>query len=83
MSRHVNIVGVEVRGNVSRNPAKALLYGGGLTSVGFTDPILNPFLVFLDDADAVVRGSTIDNQVFKIRITLKEYRPNRSSRNGP
>lgn len=76
-SRPVKVIGVQPANDRSGGLSEALPNRVGGTAVFFGYPIRQMMFVLPYEIHTAVRGTSIDDDVFEVRITLKQNRSNR------
>src|SRR5678815_249221 len=69
-TRQIDIIAVDERKNITGNPLQTFVDGMYLSAVFFTHPISQAILVSTNNGDTIVRAAAINNDVFKVLVTL-------------
>src|SRR5207253_86789 len=73
----VDVIRVQPTKEISTSFGKSLIDSLRLTLICFTDPIGNPLFVLAQDCYSLVCATSIDHDVFEIRISLQQNRTDR------
>lgn len=68
--RQQKVIAIDPNDKVARSPLKTLIDRVRLASIRFAGPVGQVSAILLNDFNASIRTSTIDDDVFKIRIIL-------------
>jgi hypothetical protein len=74
----VEVVTVEPTHDFTGGSTKSLVNRVCLAGIRFGDPVVEASFVVLDDRGAFVGAASVDDEVFEIRIVLKQHRSQRA-----
>lgn len=74
-SRKIKVVAIQPAYNLACGQPQALVDGMDISAVRLADVVSEMLCVLSDDFNTPIITTTVDDDVFKLGVTLKQYRP--------